>query len=267
MLLNILRRIEMKIRFRNGTEKEFMDLSGADLRNADLSSADLSDANLRDANLSSADLRDANLSSADLRDANLSSADLSNADLSSADLSDANLSSANLSSADLSSADLSGANLRDANLSSADLRDANLSSANLSSADLSGANLRNANLRNADLSSAIGLLNPIDFLKENFVQTDDGFVVYKTFNRQYSSPSFWILKGGSFITEVVNYDPCCDCACGINFATKEWIQKNIDKEPVVWKCLLTWEGLATLCVPYNSDGKARCGQLLLIEKF
>jgi len=226
----------MKISFKDGSEKDFADLRNANLRNADLRYADLRNANLSAANLIAADLRNA-----DLRYANLSAADLRYANLRYADLSYANLSYANLSAADL----------RYANLRNADLRYANLSYANLSA---------------ANLSATLGILNPLDFLKENFVQTDKGFIVYKSFNNQYAPPSSWIIKEGSFITEVVNYDPCSECACGINFATKKWIQANVDnKECVIWKCLLSWEGLATLCVPYNTDSKARCGQLLLVE--
>ena len=97
-----------KIKFKDGSEKEFDTLVGADLSFADLSSA------------------------------NLSSADLSFADLSSADL----------SSADLSSADLSSANFRYANLRYANFRSANLRYANLSYADLRYANLRSADLSN-----------------------------------------------------------------------------------------------------------------------
>jgi len=152
------------------------------------------------------------------------------------------------------------ANLIDAHLSGADLSDADLSDA-----DLSDANLSDAHLIGANLSGAIGLLNPLEFIKANFTQTDKGFIVFKSFNMQYIAPSSWVIQEGSVITEVVNYDRCSECACGINFATKEWIQKNVNKEYVFWKCLLTWEGLATLCVPYNTDGKARCGQLILIE--
>jgi hypothetical protein len=230
----------MKIWFKDGTEKDFADLRNADLSNANLSNADLSNANLSYANLRNANLRNANLS-------------------------EANLSEANLSNANLSYANLSYANLSEANLSNANLRYADLSNANLSDANLSEANLSEANLRNANLSEANGLLNPLEFLKENFMQTDKGFIVYKIFDMQYISPSSWIIEEGSVITEVVNYDACSECACGINFATKEWIEKNANKEYVIWKCLLAWEGLATLCVPYNSDGKARCGKLLLLE--
>ena len=169
--------------------------------------------------------------------------------------------------ANLRNANLRNADLRNANLRNADLRYANLRAADLSYADLRNADLSYANLSAANLSATLGILNPLDFLKENFVQTDKGFIVYKSFNNQYAPPSSWIIKEGSFITEVVNYDPCSECACGINFATKKWIQANVDnKECVIWKCLLSWEGLATLCVPYNTDSKARCGQLLLVEK-
>ena len=216
----------MKISFKDGSEKDFANLRNANLRNADLRNADLRNADLRYANLSAADL-----SYADLRYANLRNADL-----------------------------------RYANLRNADLRYADLSYADLRNADLRNADLSYANLSAANLSATLGILNPLDFLKENFVQTDKGFIVYKSFNNQYAPPSSWIIKEGSFITEVVNYDPCSECACGINFATKKWIQANVDnKECVIWKCLLSWEGLATLCVPYNTDSKARCGQLLLVE--
>ena len=162
-------------------------------------------------------------------------------------------------------ADLSGADLSYAKLSGKDLSNADLSYADLSYAELPNAKLRRAKLSGADLSGVVGLLNPLEFIKANFTQTDKGFIVYKMFHSQYVPPSSWIIEEGSVITEVVNYDVCSECACGINFATKEWIQKNVNKEYVFWKCLLTWEGLATLCVPYNTDSKARCGQLLLVE--
>ena len=105
-----------KIKFQNGTEKEFnnligVDLSRAYLSRADLSHADLSLANLSRANLSGADLSRANLSRSDLIGANLSGANLIGADLSRATLSRANLSGAYLSRANLSGAYLSGVDL------------------------------------------------------------------------------------------------------------------------------------------------------------
>ena len=65
-----------KIKFRDGTEKEFESLEGADL-----SYANLRDANLSNANLCRADLYGANLEDADLRFANLSNTNLYRANL------------------------------------------------------------------------------------------------------------------------------------------------------------------------------------------
>lgn len=55
-----------KIKYGDGTEKEFECLVGADLSEADLSEADLSGADLRGVILSWTDLRGANLRGADL---------------------------------------------------------------------------------------------------------------------------------------------------------------------------------------------------------
>ena len=92
----------MKIKFKDGTEKEFAYLYYANLRYADLSYADLRSANLRGANLRYANLRYADLRYADLR----KSADLRGADLRGADLGDADLRGADLRGADLRGADI-----------------------------------------------------------------------------------------------------------------------------------------------------------------
>ena len=91
----------MRVKFLDGTTKEFSILSGADLKGAYLKVADLSGANL---------------SGADLRGANLSGANLSGADLSGANLSGANLRESKLEDACLSGADLTGAKLSDYSL-------------------------------------------------------------------------------------------------------------------------------------------------------
>ena len=90
-----------------------------------------------------------------------------------------------------------------ANLSEANLSGANLRGAELSEADLRGANLRGANLRVANLSQVNGLLNPIDYIKENFETTTEGIICYKTFSEHYKPPSSWIISPGSVIEEVV----------------------------------------------------------------
>ena len=170
---------------------------------------------------------------------------------------------ANLSGADLSGANLSGANLSDANLSDANLRYANLSGANLSGANLSGADLSGANL-----SGAKGLLSAATWIAENFEKTVDGYVVLKRIGgvaTDFAPRPEWVIEAGAILQEVPNQDRGTDCGCGVNFGTKAYVEAN-NTSAWLWKCLLRWEDLPDVCVPYNTDGKARCGHLQLIER-
>ena len=208
---------------------------------------------LSDANLSGANLSGANLSDADLRRADLRRADLRRANLSDADLSGANLSGANLSDADLSGANLSGANLSGANLSGADLSDA----------DLRRADLRRADLRRADLSGSQGLIDAINYMEAHFERTDEGYIVYKSFNSSYAAPDKWSIGPGEVIEEVANPDRTCECGCGINVAPLEWVKSNNCNQP--FKLLIRWEWLPGVVVPYNTDGKIRCSKAQIVE--
>ena len=182
---------------------------------------------------------------------------LSDADLSDADLRRADLSGANLSGADLIGADLSGADLRRANLSGADLSDADLSRADLSDADLSG-----ANLSGADLSGSKGLLDAINYMEAHFERTDEGYIVYKSFNENYTAPETWKIEPGEIIEETVNCDRTTECGCGINVAPLEWVRRNGRNHP--YKLLIRWEWLPGVVVPYNTDGKIRCSRAEII---
>ena len=158
------------------------------------------------------------------------------------------LSDANLSGADLSGADLSGANLRRANLSDADLSDADLSDADLSDANLSGSQ---------------GLLDAINYMEANFERTDEGYIVYKSFNENYSAPDSWKIELGEIIEETVNCDRTTECGCGINVAPLEWVRRNGRNQP--YKLLIRWEWLPGVVVPYNTDGKIRCSKAQILE--
>lgn len=149
-------------------------------------------------------------------------------------------------------ADLGGANLSNANLRCADL----------SNADLSGADLSDANLGYADLSGTQGVLDAIDYISENFERTDDGYIVYKTFGSNYKSPGRWRLEKGEVITESCNYDRTCDCGCGINVATLEWVRKH--SRGKIYKLLIKYEWLAGVVVPYMTDGKIRTSRAQII---
>lgn len=125
-----------------------------------------------------------------------------------------------------------------------------------------------ATFRYVDFSGSKGLLNPIDYLNENFEKTEEGYIVYKTFGKIYNAPDNWKIEPNSIIEEEVDYNRCDECGCGINVATKKWVEKdNIDTliKRAVWKLLIKWEWLPTVVVPYNTDGKIRCGKAMLLE--
>ena len=157
-------------------------------------------------------------------------------------------------------------NLIGAYLSGADLSEANLSGANLIRADLSEANLIGADLIRADLSGVKGLLDPIDYLLQNFEETKYGFIVYKSFGKYFQPPPTWIIEPGSIIEEKgVNPNRTNDCGSGVNVSTLEWCNKQQGCKNIIWKCLIRFEWLVSVVVPYNTDGKIRCGKLELIE--
>ena len=205
----------------------------------------------------------ANLSNSYLCEANLSNTNLSNANLFNANLFGADLSNADLSNADLSNANLSNANLSNANLNEANLSNTDLSNANLNEANLSNANLNEANLSNANLSNVKGILNPIEYLEKNFEKTKEGIIVYKSFDEYYTPNQNWEIAEGSIIEEVVNPLPTVKCGSGINVATKEWAKRECDNQ--IWKCLIRWEWLVGVVVPYQTDGQIRASRVQLIK--
>jgi uncharacterized protein YjbI with pentapeptide repeats len=277
-------------------------LECADLRDLDLREARLDGAHLAWANLAGADLRSATLTGACFDGANLDGADLSHANLSGAYLRRASLEGALLFRTDAGHASLQRANLREANLRNARLRYANLAvatldgaeldraelhSARLDGASLVGASLRMADLRDArlqdanlegaqfegaslaavDLSGARGLLDPAQYLRDHFQRTVQGYLVYKQIGLSYSPPARWAIAEGAVLTEVVQPDRTDSCACGVNVATWQWLRDNGNCREPVWRCLLAWEDLPGVVVPYNTNGKIRCGRVTLLEWF
>jgi len=137
-------------------------------------------------------------------------------------------------------------------------------SADLRGADLRGADLRDADLRGADLSGCTGLLTARKFMAQ-FERDEYGWIVYKKFgSTDYVPPESWKIESGAFIEEVVNPLPTLDCACGVNFGLRKWCEVHYDNA-TLWRCRIRYEDGPDICVPYNTDGKARCGRLELIE--
>ena len=204
---------------------------------------------------------------ADLRNADLCDADLSNADLRNANLCNANLRNANLRNANLHYADLHNAILYDTDLSNANLRNANLRNANLRNANLCDADLYDADLHNADLSNAKNIKNQnsADYIMARFDKTGDGIIAYKTFNNYQQINPRWVIEEGSIIEENVNYNRTNECGCGINVATLDWVKTNGCQGKDIWECLIKWEWLPDVVVPYHTDGKIRAGRVQLIK--
>jgi len=92
-----------------------------------------------------------------------------------------------------------------------------------------------------------------------------GWIVYKRIGEtRYSAPESWRIEPGAILAEVANPDRTCECACGVNFGTRAWCAANYT-EAVLWRCLIRWEWGPGVVVPYNTDGKARCERLQLLE--
>ena len=128
------------------------------------------------------------------------------------------------------------------------------------------ADLSSADLRSADLSYAKGINTAAGYLSL-FDKDDKGILVYKAIgNTPYVKAKHWKIEVGSILTETVNSCKVDDCGCGVNFATKEWLRNECENAEAWWLCRIHWIDLADVVVPYNTDGKARCAKLELIEE-
>ena len=50
----------------------------------------------------------------------------------------------------------------------------------------------------------------------------------------------------------------------MNFATLGWVKRNHPRR-TIWRCRIRWMDLPGVVIPYNTDGKARCNRLELLE--
>ena len=161
---------------------------------------------------------------------------------------------------------LRSANLQGANLQGAYLQGADLQGADLQGADLQGADLQSANLQGANLSNSKGLKTAKEYLSQ-FEKNKSGIFVYKAIgDTTKRAPEYWKIEPKSFLEEVVNPDRFIECGCGVNFATLDWVKKTYSNKLVdIWQCLILWEDMADVVVPFGTDGKARCARLQLIK--
>jgi len=299
-LHEVLKRHE-KWLYTDGREGECADLCGLDLRGyafegvdlryallrySILAGVNLRKARLQWADLTGADLRNADVSKANFRDAKLEGASLEQVYAFGACFQQANLIEANFSrakpelacfmyaiarNASFVDARLFFANFREAFLEGVDFQGAycintNFRAANLTKANFQGTYLDGADLVRANLSGSQGMVDPIEFIRKNFETTEEGILVYKVFGHFHSPNPDWTIAREAIIEETVNYDRSTLCTSGISVATLDWIKKNAGCSCRVWKCLVRWEWLPGICVPYRTDGKIRVSRLQLLEQ-
>lgn len=253
-------------------------LNDADLTNADLTGSILKWASMRRVKASRCSLVDANVQFADLQEAELSYANMGRARLGDAKMENVVARSCSAEGASMDrlrgrGINLEGSALQRASFSNADLAKANLQYANLFGASLRGCSLQDANLfgtklsdtdiRDVDFSGAKGLLNPIEFISQ-LEHVEDGVICYKAFGQWYDSPKHWKIQRGEIITEMCNPNVTSECGCGVNVATYKWAQDNALGE--LWRCLIRWEWLAGVTIPFNGEGKFRATTVQLLEK-
>lgn len=231
--------------------------------------ADLSHMDLRGLNFISQRLIEIDMVGSCLVDALMCNTVLYNVDLSYSDLSNADLHYSSLECVVLNHANLTKANLRSSYFDNVDLEDA----------DLYNADLTLMSVYNCDITKAKGLPTQEEILDRLFEKTNEGYIVYKTFGLMYKSPEYWKIKEGSIIEEELDGDRTKSCSYGINIAIKEWVLRVITQNQVlkfkgnsaypchrpIWKCLISFDDLDKICVPYSTDGKIRCGRLKLLE--
>lgn len=138
--------------------------------------------------------------------------------------------------------------------------------------DFTDVNFRDANVSNVDFSCTKGITSQIDYCKQNFEFTDEGLIAYKVFNHFYPAPEDWKIEKGAVLTENVNYNKSAECGCGINVASREWIEENIRIDRrwetlTIWKVLIRWEWLMGVSVPFEASGKIRCEKVELVESY
>lgn len=179
---------------------------------------------------------------------------------------------------DLYSTDFSGAHIQDCAFEDCDLSFANFSETGLygvsfarsclQHANFTHARIRDTSFHKADLSGVVGMLSVSEFMNR-FEECPDGWIVYKVMgNTSYRPSPRWSEEEGSVLTEVANPDRSVPCGCGVNFATEDWCRAHYDIDDYcrLWKCLIEWKDGPDIVAPYNTDGKARCNRLTLLER-
>lgn len=143
-------------------------------------------------------------------------------------------------------------------------------------------------MKGVNLSGFKGMRDMSKWLQNNFECTKEGVYAYKMFAPFYDVPSYWTVKEGAVIEEVVSPDASTDCGSGVNVATKDWLaelvtttageyhnrfisprqitreeldyfKERYDGYPGLWEVFIPWIKMVGAVIPLNTDGKFRVG--------
>lgn len=179
-------------------------------------------------------------------------------------------SSCSMQKASISYSNLATVFFENCNMSNATLKRSHMQGSSFIRCNLFGTRFDESRISECDFSQSSGALNPSDWMAENLERHEDGYIAYKTFEAVRLSNPNWKIEPGSVINEMVNAGITESCGCGINVSTLRWQEENqpiFHKKGPIWRCLIRWEWLPSVVIPWGTNGKFRCGRVELLDKF
>ena len=238
----------------------------ADFRDMDFTGFHFPGGHFVDCDFTGTKLQDCNLNSAHFTGCHLERTDFHLARMEDCKIIRATAVNSVFSDVYLANSELRNVNFANSDFSFACLFEATIERCNFSNSDMFEVRLEGAKLVGVNLSGASNWFDPIKFMKDNFETCSDGFIVYKAINNKtYDSPRHWKIASGEYLEEVVNPSIFDACGCGVSFGTFEWV-KNAYPTSSIWRCIIEWQDLLGVVVPFHTDGKARCSRLRLLEE-
>lgn len=139
-----------------------------------------------------------------------------------------------------------------------------------------GSSFIRSNMREVDLSGSNGLLDPIDYLFDEFEWDNQDIIVYVAFDDDQDNNINWYIETHgidkkSILKSEVNYDRSDPNGCGIQVGNKKYIRSKLSNMKgdygYIWKGKILLEWLPGVVVPYfPMCHKIRTLRLILMEQ-
>lgn len=139
-----------------------------------------------------------------------------------------------------------------------------------------GSSFIRSNMREVDLSGSNGLLDPIDYLFDEFEWDNQDIIVYVAFDDDQDNNINWYIETHgidkkSILKSEVNYDRSDPNGCGIQVGNKKYIRSKLSNMKgdygYIWKGKILLEWLPGVVVSYfPMCHKIRTSRLILMEQ-